>query len=223
MANLLVPGSDVEAPRGMPAKRLAVMRAALEIFLRDGYGAAGIDAIALKAGVSKQTVYNHFGDKQRLFLAVVESARAEVDAGQAVDDDLLRSPADLRADLVRLGQQLLRVIMDPQIAALRRLLIAEAARHPEINGGCGAGGSGVTSTGAAPRLVDWLTLRLVRLSVQGVLDTPDPEQAAAQFVALMVHPAQQVTNYGAVPLTDRQAEDLASAAADMFLRAYRPS
>jgi TetR/AcrR family transcriptional repressor of mexJK operon len=219
MANLLAPhGLDVAAPRGIPAKRLAIMRAALEIFLRDGYGATGIDAIATKAGVSKQTVYNHFGDKQRLFLAVVEAARAEVDAEQSIDDDLLRSPADLRNDLVQLGKQLLRVIMDPHIAALRRLLIAEAGRHPEINGGCGG-----ASTGAAPRLVDWLTLRLVRLTVQGLLDTPDPERAAAQFVALMVYPGQQITNYGATPLTDQQMEELASAAADMFLRAYRRS
>jgi len=218
MANLLAPhGSDV-APRGIPAKRLAIMREALEIFLSDGYGAAGIDAIATKAGVSKQTVYNHFGDKQRLFLAVVEAARAEVDAGQSIDDDLLRSPADLRNDLVRVGKQLLRVIMDPHISALRRLLIAEAGRHPEINGGCGG-----ASTGAAPRLVDWLTLRLVRLTVQGKLDTPDPERAAAQFVALMVYPGQQLTNFGATPLTDQQTEELASAAADMFLRAYRAS
>ena len=217
MANLLAPrGPDAAVPRGIPAKRLAIMRAALDIFLRDGYGAAGIDAIATQAGVSKQTVYNHFGDKQRLFLAVVEAARAEVDADSAIDDSLLRTPARLESDLVLLGKQLLRVIMDPNIAALRRLLIAEAGRHPELNGGCGG-----ASTGAAPRLVDWLTLRLVRLSVQGVLDTPDPERAAAQFVALLAFPGQQVTNYGATALTDEQLEELASAAVEMFLRAYR--
>ena len=56
------------------------MTAAQRVFASDGFGGASIDKIAAEAGVSKQTVYNHFGDKRRLFLAMIDEARARVAA-----------------------------------------------------------------------------------------------------------------------------------------------
>jgi TetR/AcrR family transcriptional repressor of mexJK operon len=61
---------------GVPsqAKRQAILGAATAAFLRAGY-AASVDEIASAAGVGKQTVYRHFGDKESLFLAAVAAAR----------------------------------------------------------------------------------------------------------------------------------------------------
>jgi len=66
---------------GVPsqAKRQAILAAATEAFLHSGY-AASVDEIAAVAGVGKQTVYRHFGDKQALFLAAVAAARATTGA-----------------------------------------------------------------------------------------------------------------------------------------------
>ncbi|WP_372442703.1 TetR/AcrR family transcriptional regulator [Streptomyces pactum] len=50
----------------------------MEVFLREGYQRASVDTIADAARVSKQTVYNHFGDKERLFIAAVEGERRRV-------------------------------------------------------------------------------------------------------------------------------------------------
>lgn len=58
------------------AKRRAIVTAAREAFLRDGFG-VGMDTIAAGAGVSKVTVYNHFGSKEALFTAVVAGALDE--------------------------------------------------------------------------------------------------------------------------------------------------
>ncbi|TGB14694.1 TetR/AcrR family transcriptional regulator, partial [Streptomyces palmae] len=75
-------------PHGpQPAKRQAILDAAVTVFLREGYQRAGVDVIAAAAGVSKQTVYNHFGDKERLFLAAVEGERQRV--AEVVVDGLL--------------------------------------------------------------------------------------------------------------------------------------
>ena len=52
-------------------KREAIARAALTLFASDGYERTSIDAIAAEAGVSKRTVYSHYGDKENLFLSVV--------------------------------------------------------------------------------------------------------------------------------------------------------
>src|SRR5690606_10165893 len=61
---------DTLPPRGHPAKRLSVLDAAAAVFCREGFGGANIDLIAAEAGVSRQTIYNHHGDKQSLFMAV---------------------------------------------------------------------------------------------------------------------------------------------------------
>ena len=50
-------------------KRDAIGRAALTLFASDGYERTSVDAIAAEAGVSKRTVYSHYGDKESLFLS----------------------------------------------------------------------------------------------------------------------------------------------------------
>src|SRR5689334_18399264 len=56
------------------AKRRVIAKAATDVFLRHGYVAASMDEVAAVAGVSKQTVYKHFGSKEQLFLAVIHAA-----------------------------------------------------------------------------------------------------------------------------------------------------
>ncbi|NUT48845.1 MAG: TetR/AcrR family transcriptional regulator [Saccharothrix sp.] len=197
------------------------MEAALAVFLREGYSRANVDVIAAEAGVSKQTVYNHFGDKQRLFQAVMRAARANADAGATIDDTLLRRPSRLKGDLVKVGRQLLAVLLDPEVSAVRRLLISESAHHPELNQPCsddGGGGGG----GGLPSLVRWLTVRVACLTAQGDLEAPDPDRAASQFVALLAFEGQQLSQFGLKPLTKEQVDSISRSAADMFVRAYRP-
>src|SRR5438067_177322 len=118
--------------RRSPVKHEAILRAATEVFLREGYARASVDAIAAAAGVGKQTVYGHFGSKQQLFLAVVEEARANAGVGPDSRDTVIRDTGDTRTDLEAAGERLLRAILDPRHAALHRLTIAELTHHPEL-------------------------------------------------------------------------------------------
>src|SRR3546814_15424608 len=59
-------------------KRAAILTAAVDVFLRGGYEAAGMDAIATEAGVAKQTIYNHFGSRDGLFRAIVSGLTAQL-------------------------------------------------------------------------------------------------------------------------------------------------
>ena len=52
-------------------KRRAILEAATTVFLRKGYLGTSMDEIAALAAVSKQTVYKHFADKERLFSEIV--------------------------------------------------------------------------------------------------------------------------------------------------------
>src|SRR3954467_430326 len=89
---------------GNPAKRAAIVHAALDTFVREGYARASVDAIAAAAGVSKRTIYDYYGDKQTLFVSTLH----ETMAGHAaeIQDLLVRTlgdVTDLEAALNRFG------------------------------------------------------------------------------------------------------------------------
>jgi TetR/AcrR family transcriptional regulator, mexJK operon transcriptional repressor len=154
-------------------KHQAIIDAATELFLRDGFRDTTMDAIAGRAGVSKQTVYKHFADKRQLFseivLGTVDAAGDPVDEGSA---ELERS-ADLEADLRDLARRQLDAVLDPPLLALRRLVIGEVGRFPELGRAFYERGFG-RSTAA-------LANAFGRLADRGALDLDDPELAAAHF------------------------------------------
>ena len=54
-------------------KREKMLEAASELFLLQGFDNVSMAAVADKANVSKQTVYSHFGSKDKLFCAALEA------------------------------------------------------------------------------------------------------------------------------------------------------
>ena len=120
---------------GAPAKRAAIESAALALFLRDGYARTSVDAVAREAGVSKRTVYDYYGDKQRLFLDVIARTQADhEDHFRALLDATLPADApDLEAALVAFGRAFASgVAQTPDRNAVVRLIAAEAAHFPEL-------------------------------------------------------------------------------------------
>lgn len=207
----------VGRPMGpQPAKRQAILEAAVAVFLREGYTRAGVDVIADEARVSKQTVYNHFGDKERLFIAAVEGERervaAEFAAGAPYAPEQFDG-ADARTALTALGHRVLEVLLDERASALRRLVIAEVARHPALRPAC--------AEGEPQQLVVWLAGMLDRRTGSGELSVPDPPAAAQQFVALLVQQGLYQSMYGTRPLAAEAAASICEKAADLFVRAYR--
>lgn len=113
-------------------KRQAIFDAAEVVFLRDGFTGASIDEVAQLSGVSKQTIYNHFGSKEDLFVALV--SWMSTNAGRAVRPEALRLPegADLSAYLEEYAVRQLTVVLDPRLLRLRRLVIGEVPRFPHL-------------------------------------------------------------------------------------------
>ncbi|WP_432035822.1 TetR/AcrR family transcriptional regulator [Streptomyces cucumeris] len=199
-----------------PAKRQAILEAAVTVFLREGYARAGVDVIADEARVSKQTVYNHFGDKERLFIAAVDGERERVAAEFA--DGAPYAPeqfdgADARTALIAFGHRVLEVLLDERASALRRLVIAEVGRHPSLRTAC--------AEGEPRQLVISLAGMLDRRTGSGELDVPDPASAAGQFVALLVQQGLHQSMYGTRPLAAEVAASICEKAADLVVRAYR--
>jgi len=65
-------------PRDAERTRAAILEAATEEFARHGLGGARVDRISAAAGANKRMLYYYFGDKEGLFLAVLEAAYARI-------------------------------------------------------------------------------------------------------------------------------------------------
>ena len=72
------PEGEFEDERRSARKRRAILDAATSVFLRSGYLGTSMDEIAALAGVSKQTIYKHFADKERLFSEIVTAVCDEI-------------------------------------------------------------------------------------------------------------------------------------------------
>ena len=195
------------------AKRASLVEAAADVFCREGFAGANIDLIAAEAGVSRQTVYNHYRDKETLFKAVVaeitERSNAEVFATLATFPD---HPADLEADLVAFAMRLSgNCICSREGKFLRRLIQNEGERYPELFETWREDGPGKT----------WAALaaRFARLAHAGHLDLDDPDLAARQFLALNNVDLQLTFMLGGVP-SEEQIRRSARNAVRTFLKAY---
>ena len=121
-------------PRG-EAKRDRVRLAAQELFLARGFAGASTDAIAKEAGVSKETLYNHFSNKEDLLADCLSHLIAELSANEgaaAGSSPPIESRDDLRTALLRLANRLIRDLMQPDYLALVRVIINETPRLPQL-------------------------------------------------------------------------------------------
>ena len=108
---------------GSAEKRAAILSAAQELFLTVGFDRTSVDAVAASAGVSKRTVYDYFGDKRSLVLAVVDSVAQTllVDLRAAIADHLV-DVDDLEAALIAFSSRVATSTLgSSDYAALMRL------------------------------------------------------------------------------------------------------
>lgn len=112
-----------------PSKRAAIVAAATALFIELGYAMASMEEIARRAGVAKQTLYNHFGSKRVLFQAIVEQICDELMATVNLNAPLDSAPRTVLGDLAR---RFVRLMVKPTSIGLFRLLAAEAHRFPDL-------------------------------------------------------------------------------------------
>ncbi|MTD16830.1 TetR family transcriptional regulator [Nakamurella sp. YIM 132087] len=161
-------------PGGRTAeKERAILAAAEEVFLRDGYADASMDEIASLAGASKQTVYAHFGNKELLFVELVSAMTKAAGAGLHDEPADPTDPEDLEEFLVGYGLAQLHRVLSPRIVRLRRLVIGEVGRFPALAKVLWDAGPALAMAAMAERFG--------RLDRAGLLLVPDPPAAARSF------------------------------------------
>jgi len=192
-------------------KRRAIVDAAREMFLARGFE-AGIDVIAERAGVSKVTIYNHFGSKSELFLAVIHDALEEAlqQPTVALKKSLAES-TDIREILVQTARGWVAGMARPQVLALRTLVASEAQRFPELGRAWKANGPGLTSAILAEEFRNRIDA--------GELDIPDIDLALIQLYSLVLYPHFTHIAYGE-RIDDKRTHELINRGVDMFLTYY---
>ena len=188
--------------------RNRLIQAARVAFMAEGYRAS-VEGIAARAGVAKQTLYNHFPSKEELFsdsVGVVSAAIVVTLDGQT---------DDVRASLLRFGAAFRQRLLGDEGLAMFRTLTAEAVRFPTLAQAFFAKGPEQT----AARLAEFLG----RAMSAGQLRRDDPRFAAEMLMGMLHnidHFRHLISNS---PLPEALEESRIGKIVDCFLRAYEPN
>ncbi|NGO72877.1 TetR family transcriptional regulator [Streptomyces boncukensis] len=209
----LRPGGRSRAGRGSARKRAAILAGALRVFARDGYTCASVSAVAAASGVSTRTVYNHFGDKARLFQRVLqESARKVAEEQVAIIGRHLGELTEAEGGLIAFGRAWAgSATAHPDHFAVVRQISAEACRVPH------AALSAWREAGPV-RVRREVARRLSGPAGRGLPPLGDPERAALHLLLLVTEPQGS-----AGALTAEEREELVVAGVRTFLHGYAPA
>jgi len=188
-----------------------ILDAATELFLAQGYGSTTIEAVAVRAGISKRTFYHRFDDKAALFAAVVHQIIAQLRPPASVP---LLQGATVHDVLRRLAGLILRAALAPRALALHRLVTAESSRFPELMHAVDA----ESATQEAKALIGDLLARELRDSR---LTVEARAFAAEQFLGMVVAKPQRRAMALGTPMTPSELAAWADNVVTLFLNGCR--
>ena len=143
------------------------------MFLKSGYLGANMEEIAALSAVSKQTIYKHFSSKEALFVEIVTSMTDAASATVHNNVPEMAEDRDIAGFLHMYAYRQLTVVLTPRLMQLRRLVIGEVARFPEL--------AKILYERGPHRAKVILAQTFQRLAARGLLVMDDPLLAASHF------------------------------------------
>ena len=189
-------------------RREAILKAATQEFMQKGYQGASLRNIIKASGGSAETLYRQFGNKEGLFRAV-NGAPRERFLG------FVNEPSDrpVEDELLDIARAFLKSATEPESLALIRMMIGESGAMPEMSRMMWESGP----AGFQRQLVEYFT----RQSQAGVLNIPDPELAARQFIGVTRAGLDQQIMCGVAQATPQVLEHQAKLGVSLFLSGTR--
>lgn len=190
-------------------KRAAILDAAKIMFTRHGFDGTSMDQIATEAGVSKLTVYSHFGDKEALFGAAVRAHCEQQLPSSVFEQD---PDAPLRERLIDVARTFYSMVTTPESLAGYRMLCT-----PQL---VGSPLSHLFWEGGPARVQNAFSTLLERRVAMGQLEIDDIPRASSQFFALLKGEPHALAVFGCCQLEPELVERHITASVDLFLHGY---
>ncbi|HEX5314828.1 MAG TPA: TetR/AcrR family transcriptional regulator [Gammaproteobacteria bacterium] len=204
---------NAASEEGLSAKQTDILGAAWQVFLRESYAMASMESIAQEAGVSKQTVYNHFGSKEDLFRAIIERRCERLSA--AFGEEFRYHGDEPGRLLTVFGERFLEIMLSKETMELHRLLQAESRRHPRL--------ARIFYEYGADRTARQLADYLAEQDTKGRLRIRDARLAAEQFITMLPGHLRLRHLLGtAPPPTAAERSRYIASAVRLFLDGVRP-
>ncbi|WP_106815712.1 TetR/AcrR family transcriptional regulator [Microbacterium timonense] len=200
-----------EDPR-VARSRVLILDAAIDAFLEFGYDGVSVEIVAERAGVAKRTVYNIYGDKDALFRATIGRSIATAERFAMLLAEAIDALQDVDLELPRLAEKLAEDVLLGPVLPLRRLLVGEAARFPDL--------VAQYRERAPDMILHAFASAFARLTDRGLLAVAAPTLAAEHFAFLVMGAEMDRGMFGTTIAGPAQVRAKAREGARVFLAAY---
>jgi AcrR family transcriptional regulator len=190
-------------------RRQAILDIAATLFREVGFEGASMSEISARVGGSKATLYNYFKSKEELFVEVMMNAAEQAKKGVVWCE---YKKGNIVETLHELGQMYMKLVMLPEMLAIRRMLIAEGERS----------NIGKIYYERGPKK-GWqkIATLLEEARDNRELDVDDTWVAAMHLRGLLEAGLYEMRLYGAITkASPKLMKETAKNAVDTFLRAY---
>ena len=193
-----------------PDKQLAILEAAKQLFVEQGYAGTSMDAIARDAGVSKLTLYSHFGHKEDLFQSCVIS-KCEEHAPPDLYDPANTLP--LRQRLLGIGAAFIELLFSDEAVKFFRMMAGEARQTGKLGR--------LFYTAGPQRTLDQFDELLAAAERNGELRVGDRQRAGNHFFSMLRGEHHMRVTMGEPRPSASELRKHVADVVDVFLRAYR--
>jgi TetR/AcrR family transcriptional regulator, mexJK operon transcriptional repressor len=153
------------------------MSAAAEVFIENGFSGASIDQIAIRAGVSKPTIYSHFTGKEQLFTEILNDACKDL-TGPMIEEGA--DTQDLAVQLQRIAVAYAGSLTRREVTSLYRLVASESDRFPD---------AALRYFNAGPEQAYGVFTRFIAARIErGEIIGENPRKLAELFASMVVSP-----------------------------------
>ncbi|MGH8125206.1 MAG: TetR/AcrR family transcriptional regulator [Rhodanobacteraceae bacterium] len=190
-------------------KRAAILEAAKRLFPQHGFEGTSMDAVAAEAGVSKLTVYSHFGGKEALF---IEAVRGKCEDWLPSNLFAVDPESPVRAQLLTIARAFFALVTSEEAMGMHRTLVASAQQSPKL-------AQMFWDAGPARVQQGFMSMLQAEVAVRQ-LDIADVRRAATQFFSLLKGECHARMEFGCCRFEQREIDAHIEATVDMFLRAY---
>ena len=191
--------------------RALILEAARREFAHAGYAATSMETVARRAGISTKTLYRVLPNKAALFEAMVTN---RLDNFVSVVRLKACDGSDVEAALTEALVACAELMLDGEVIALQRLIIADNDKFPEVaetffN-------RAITRTQST--LANWLQAQTKR----GTIRLDDADTAAGMLLGMLAFQPQRSVMFGHRPAPTRsEREERARVCARLFLQGCR--